>query len=387
MTKKTLFAKARVYRGARWYIDISVVSTASGAVSRHRKDFDLNEISDVALRGAVADRLALAIEMAVEWAAGIDGVGEAVTTHVVDNIASVATLSTAAQKGLAIKIDKTVDTGHKGYKRCISLLLQWAKKGNVHDLPIEAFKADNVRDFLKWLQKRRAYKGQTLVNYVIHLHSIWTEIFKEYGLKIDNPWRGQKNFATSPKVRRPFSDEEKVIVSAYFRENDYWLFRAVLLIYYCYMRPVELRRLRFRDIDPVKGLVNVHVMKGKKRYDPRTIPSAILHFFREERVTKCVASWYVFGKDAQPNADAATDGKLYKRHQRHLRHLADAGHIKMAGLSLYSWKDTGISTHIAIAAPVATRDQAGHQKLETTMVYYQKPKINEQYRDLPYDLG
>jgi len=78
----------------------------------------------------------------------------------------------------------------------------------------------------------------------------------------------------------------------------------------------------------------------------------------------------------------------YKRHARILKRLHDAGALPgdIAGLTWYSWKDTGISLHAAKTSPLSTRDQAGHIDFAVTSIYYHAPEQNPEYRNLENDL-
>jgi len=61
MTKK-IFVRAKLVKGRRWVIDFTAFDTAKGTETRQRKDFDLNEIEDLAVREAVAMRIVANIE-------------------------------------------------------------------------------------------------------------------------------------------------------------------------------------------------------------------------------------------------------------------------------------------------------------------------------------
>jgi integrase len=51
------------------------------------------------------------------------------------------------------------------------------------------------------------------------------------------------------------------------------------------------------------------------------------------------------------------------------------------GLTLYSWKDTGITEDVLLFPLAAVQSQAGHTTPNMTMKYYRKPLINEHLRE------
>ena len=79
---------------------------------------------------------------------------------------------------------------------------------------------------------------------------------------------------------------------------------------------------------------------------------------------------------------------LYKRHLKLLTRLQRAGRLgDIRGLTWYSWKDTGISTHALKVSPLSARDQAGHADMKYTMLYYHSDPVNGAYKALPNDLS
>lgn len=171
-------------------------------------------------------------------------------------------------------------------------------------------------------------------------------------------------------------------------KDHYWLYRAMLLLYYCGIRRNEMCRLRFGDFDFKTGLIFLSEADTKNYKDRSpTIPKVILDAFTDGIFDKYPKKCYVFGKEWKPNpSEQLNPNRISKTHRRMLDQLVEAGTLNaedIAGLDFYAWKDTAISTHIHITSPISTRDQVGHATLEQTLVYYHAKKINQEYRDLP----
>lgn len=90
----------------------------------------------------------------------------------------------------------------------------------------------------------------------------------------------------------------------------------------------------------------------------------------------------------EPAPRPIDENRPYKRHAKVLEKLKADGRLTgdIAGLTWYSWKDTGISMHTRRTSPVATKDQAGHTNLAVTSIYYHAPDENMEYRVLENDL-
>lgn len=73
------------------------------------------------------------------------------------------------------------------------------------------------------------------------------------------------------------------------------------------------------------------------------------------------------------------------RHKNVLTHLYNTGQLKnINGLTLYSWKDTGITDALEQMSILSVQDQAGHTTPGMTLKYRHKRRINDQIRkDFP----
>lgn len=167
------------------------------------------------------------------------------------------------------------------------------------------------------------------------------------------------------------------------------MFIAALLQYHCLIRPVELTRLRFKYFDLQKGVVNLPgdiTKNGKPRR--ATIPKQSLHYLMELNFANYPTNYFVFGKGLNPHASVAvTDNVCYKWHDKYLKELKKAEKLNdTTGLTWYSWKDTGITDIGKKISPIGLKDQAGHESLDTTMIYYHQDEINIEIRDLDSDI-
>lgn len=384
--KKTYLTRARLVKGRRWTIDFTCFDAETGAETRSRQDFDLNDIEDLRVREEVAARIVRNIE--------VFAVPKAQKAPAVP-IADATTVKDAVELALSLKRRLPRRNSIKKYETIARALLEWCRKMHYMALPVAEFGRKQARAYWDCLTTSRKYRGRTLNNYLTTLRAMWAEM-TERDMVPENPWTRIKPVRNEEKLRRPFTDEERRIVAQHIEATDYWLFRGVLLQFFCYVRPVELCRLRFRDFDLGRGLVTVRedAAKGWRKV-VKTIPASVLHYFRDGRFDKVPGNYYLFGRvgegaraKMEPSPRQIDENRPYKRHQRILQRLKAAGQLTgdIAGLTWYSWKDTGISMHTRKTSPVATKDQAGHTDLSITSIYYHSEEMNEEYRDLANDL-
>jgi integrase len=380
MAKKTFITKARLVKGKRWYIDFTKVNPATGEESRHRQDFDLNDIENLETREMVGKIIANNIKQF-----GQSHVQETVPTKKGE------TVKTAIEYARAEKMSGPRKNTHKGYKSICKSFLEWAEKRGYADIQIKDFGITHAKSFWQFVKTAKQYKGVTLNNKLIHIRSIWNFLIDQE--KADkNPFNKIKLAPVEEKTRRAFTEDEKYIVSDYIKQHDYWLFRALLLQYYCYIRPIEISRLKFRAFNFTDGSIKIEGFEAKKwKQRVATIPKSIMHYFTDNVFNKQPTNYFIIGnidnKRIGPSPKPAAENRQYTRHKKYLIKLKESGELKsIEGLTWYSWKDTGISNHVKNTTPLSTRDQAGHTDFQMTLTYYHADTVNEEYRKLPDDL-
>lgn len=389
MAKKTFVSKPRLVKGERWRIDYYTFDTETGRERRCRREFDLNDIQDLQVREAVADRLIHYLDVFIRYE-----VPAAPPPEV-----PVMTVSEAATFALDLKTASPRKNTHKAYITLVMWLQKWLQAKGYAVLPVPEFSRRHARAFFDWYMtgngQRKKYRGVTINNRLRHARALWAELI-DREICVENPWKAIKPVREEEKLRRVFTLEERRIVAQEIHNTDYWLFRGLLLQYYCYIRPVELGRLKFGAFDLKNGIVQVQVMKGKKpRQRWATIPKSVLHYFTEPAFTKWPTNYYVFGlppaenglQAIGPSPTRSHPNRMYKRHRKILERLKQEKRLaNINGLTWYSWKDAGITAHAGQTSPLSTKDQAGHQDFDITMVYYHQQQINPEYQGLKDDL-
>lgn len=391
MAKKIFVPRAKVVQGQRWLIDYLVHDPETGKETRHRNEFGLNDVP-VDIRHEVAKCLIKCVEKVLR---DIYRPASGSTQPAPERKPKGITISEGVEIALKLKTSGPRENTHKNYRTVAKLLSEWLISQKRESMQLSDFSKRYARAFLDWYTTRKPLRGVTINGRVAHLVAMWNELIDREHCA-ENPWAGIKKRREEEKKRRPFSPEERRVVAAEIESRDYWLFRGLLLQYFCYIRPEELRRIRFRAFDLGAGLVKVESFEAKKwKTRLATIPRSVLHYFTDNVFNQYPANYFVFGMTGdrrtgyqlEPSLKAASKSVAYRRHQKILRELKSAGRLQnIFGLTWYSWKDTGITEHARRTSPLATRDQAGHQDFDMTLIYYQKGQINTEYAALPNDL-
>lgn len=382
MAKKTFaISRAHLVTGARWYIDFTAVDLTTGHETRRRQDFDLNDIPDLEVRKAVGERLVKYLSVFLDARAPVQPICIAKTENAAPAVRD------AVHLVMQLKMSGPRKNTHKTYKSIGGIFLEWLELRHYAGTPLPEFSKRHARAFFDYLTTRRKYRACTLNNYLTALRILWGEMIARE-LCQENPWKQIKPARKEEKLRRAFTPDERRVVASEIEKTDYWLFRGLLLQFFCYVRPVELCRLRFSNFQLEKGLLKVEGHQSKT-WVARwiTIPAEILPYFLDGTFDQQPANYYVFGRGIVPGLHPTNEHRMYRRHRNILERLRDDGNLgALDGLSWYSWKDTGISLHSRRTSLLATKDQAGHSSTDMTLIYYQSEQVNAEYAELKNDL-
>ncbi len=254
-----------------------------------------------------------------------------------------------------------------GYKSYIKILREYIQ----HEHPLHyIYQFDRVFcvDFLDWVFIERNNCAQTRNNYLLFLKII-SGFFVEKGYLQARPTDGIK-----PISKRLFKKGRTDIplnvigkIAEYCSVHDPHFLLACYLLYYCFIRPVEMTRLRIRNINIKESTITIPAECSKnKKEQVVTIPKKVLLYAIKIGIFKDGAmSDFIFSDRLKPGSQEINP-KIFRDHWAKLR--------KPLGLKseykLYSLKDTGITEMCDNnMTTISIRDQARHSNLAITDIY------------------
>ncbi|WP_289030825.1 site-specific integrase [uncultured Algoriphagus sp.] len=179
----------------------------------------------------------------------------------------------------------------------------------------------------------------------------------------DNPFEGTEkvpgNYTPYRYFQRPQIKQLKAVIS--YRDPELWL--AVQWIYYCFIRPGELRLLKVSDLlfDERKVLLRPEISKNGKQQYVR-IPDAFYQLV-EDRWALDQPANYLFQRPGTRSPLPVNE--MGNRHRTILR---DLGYEK--GFVLYSWKHTGAVNFVRSGGNLKSLQmQLRHHSLEQVDAY------------------
>jgi len=353
-----------------WYIEFYAYDPELGRLRRKR--IKVNRIKSVSKRRAYARDIIARITMQLHrgWNPWI-----AKDTHQLTLIADVCDAYEAY-------IDKMYASGqyrketYAGYKSYIKNLREYVSVTS----PIYylyQFDRAYIVGFLDHIFIERDNSGQTRNNYLS-----WLAVF--------SGWAVVKGFLTTrptdgiPRIdKRHLVKKRQVIPLDVVRRIGQWLavhdpyfLLACQLLYNCFIRPVEMTRLRVGWISVKSGTISIPAEASKNRESMVvTLPKSILYKMMDLGIFKSPADDYLFSAGLRPGPDQI-DTIIFRHHWDALRKALSL----RKEWQFYSLKDTGITEMLDNnIASITVRDQARHSSLAITEIYTRHQRqANEQ---------
>lgn len=267
-----------------------------------------------------------------------------------------------------------------GYKSYLKILREYIDK---HSNCYYTYQFDKqfCVDFLDYIFIERNNGAQTRNNYLNFLR-VLSGFFLEKGFITTKPTDGIK-----PISKRLFKKERtripaKVVkeIAKYLKEYDPRFLFVCYLLYYCFIRPVEITRLRVRDFNLKKCTLTVQGECSKnKETQTVTVPKKVIMFGIEQGFFSAPMDDFIVSEKLRPGT-IEIDPKIFRDHWATVR---KALRLKPEW-KFYSLKDTGITELLEANMPsIEVRDQARHSSLSITEIYAQRStKVNEEILDL-----
>lgn len=257
----------------------------------------------------------------------------------------------------------------------------YASKIKYFILYLEANNIESVSDitpavaaqFMKHLQETRNISASTYNAYIVVCAAILAETMPEEARSPFAKIKKQKESPT-PALNFQTSDIRRIKKAMIVQDPILWLYCQ--FIYYCFIRPGELRLIKVADIllSDARIVVRKEVSKnGKEQYV--NIPAAFLPDVEEYlELHDAPGAFYLFGNEGKPSPKPYGARRMSSNHQRLLEKIG----LDITRHKLYSWKHTGAIALARASVPMKQiQIHLRHHSLEITDRYLRDMAINE----------
>ncbi|WP_304685720.1 tyrosine-type recombinase/integrase [Muribaculum intestinale] len=269
---------------------------------------------------------------------------------------------------------------YAGYKSNIKIMREFIKKKRP-TYYVYQFDRKFCVDFLDYIFIERNNGAQTRNNYLNFLR-VFSGFLVDKGYLNSKPTEG-----IAPISKRLYQKERECIpldvignIADYCRTSDPYFLFACYLLYYCFIRPVEMTRLKVRHFNIRECTVTIPGSLSKNKMTQTvTIPKKVMQYGIDLGVFSAPMDDFIFSAKLKPGKDEI-DPKQFRDHWEKVR---KALRLKKEW-KFYSLKDTGITEMCdKKMASIAVRDQARHSSLAITDIYTRhKTSANKDIVDL-----
>lgn len=314
----------------RWYILFYVWDVQERQMVRKR-DYSINMYASAAQRRAYAKQRIQSINELLEDGYHIDSRKK---EEFEGDIESAVTLEQALTTILEIKRKSFRHSSYLSFNSTLKNFLAWAQSNRISTSNVKSF--DRLRAML-WVDHlviNQKLAGKSVNSKVSYMKSLFNELLQREIIQ-SNPFaKIKKHKEVTTYQNLAYTDQEVAEVKKAILDKEPELWTFVQFIYYCYLRPSEIRSLAMEHINPQAGKIFVPGHISKNGIDAYVdIPAKFLdylssvHFFENKKgLLFTNKSGNKIGKNT-----------MTARHKTIIDALGmDNRH------TLYSWKHTGV---------------------------------------------
>jgi integrase len=221
------------------------------------------------------------------------------------------------------------DTVYAYYSK-INVFCQWCDENNV--TTFQQINSDVVGEFLKNLID----KGRSNATYNAYKNTL--SLLLDKTNKAENPFTEFKNMKKNSTPAKYFNKRDIRKLQYLISNEDPQLWLFCQMMYYCLIRPNELRHVKISDIDLDEGYITIlseHSKVGKT--DTVAIPTELQEILDDLELEQYPNDFYLFSKCGSPSYRKVSESHFATTHQAILKSEGyDTDRYK-----LYSWKHTG----------------------------------------------
>jgi integrase/recombinase XerD len=176
------------------------------------------------------------------------------------------TLNEAFEEVLKIKNATTESRTRSTYKSISKIFLVWLHLLKYKNLRPSEFNKYHAQQFLDYALVTKKVSNRTHNNYLVAMRTLFECFFTRDYIDV-NVWKKIPKLKTKETNLSFFNPDERLKIKEFLEKEHYELYCVMLLIYYCFLRPAEITRLRICDIDFRKNQI---IVKGNQSKNGKT---------------------------------------------------------------------------------------------------------------------
>ncbi len=247
----------------------------------------------------------------------------------------------------------------------LRIFKKWLKKEKLDDIDVSEFTSENALAFFDTLTEN-GLSGTTKNNYGLVLKAVWKVIKKKYPL-INDPWIDIPRYKKKTISQRPLKRGIIAAVKTELEKSDPQLWLAAQFMYYCFIRPKEMRYMQIKHLDLYEGKVVLYadITKVGKTRIVEIENSFLEELWSKYKLNKYPEDYYIFTIKGKPGKKHIGKNYFWTRFDKLRQTLEIPNDYKF-----YGFKHTGAVAALKAGADIKEiQHQMGHSSIDITDQY------------------
>ena len=298
------------------------------------------------------------------------------------------TLLSEALKGYFMKTRRDVEEErikndtYNDYFSQLNTFAKWLKR----DFYLHNITSLIVSDFLDYIYIVLKRTSTTRNNYFCTLRTFFNYCI-EKGFINKAPTEGMHALKKQRKKRAVIPHDVMIKISKYLERSGNEGYKlAVNLCYSCFIRPIEIAKLKIKDINFKNSTITIPAEVAKNGKEQTvTMPENVQSIMYDAKIWENPSEDYIISRDGFRPGPDKIDPKRFRDRWAQMRNELKIGDE----YQFYSLKDSGITNLLKKGfSTIEVRDQARHSSIAITDIYTDKSNIkgNESIRNLNFGL-
>ena len=252
------------------------------------------------------------------------------------------------------------------YQSELRIFNNWCIKKKYDKIDISAFTYEMAAMFFDHLEFKRKLGGTSKNNYTRTLRRVW-EFARKNRSSIEDPWKEIPKYKEITKAQLPLKKGVISLLKAELKQSDPQLWLAAQFLYYCFVRPGELRFMQIKHLDLEEGkiMLTADITKPSRNRIVDVDSEFLVRLFSEYKLHTYPESHYVFTVKKEPGIKPI--GKNY--FWNHFDNVREKLNLSK-DYNFYGFKHTGAVAALKAGADIKDiQNQMGHSSVAITDEY------------------
>ena len=262
---------------------------------------------------------------------------------------------------------------YKTYQSKFRIFMAFLQKKKETGNDISAFGEKMAAEFMEHLFEIRKIKNKMANQYILLFKMFFRWLIKKGDITF-NPFENMQYYKATSRPAKYFQQNTLEAVKRTILENDPQLWTIAQFQFYCFIRPIELRKMKLKDINMRDGTITVPAEIAKNRKEQTVImPEPFLESLKTLSFESYPDNNFVITKKGVPGKDPVGKNYMWNHFNKIRKKMNLSNEYK-----LYSFKHTG--NVMAARKGIGLKDlqmQNRHHSLDQMDIYLRQMLGNE----------